>query len=97
VNHIIIIECVVCRLRLHFDGYGDSYDFWENADSKNIFPAGWCQRNGQRLTPPKGYHALQYTACSRSTGITTPLHYIVQPGLEVLMLPFLYITQYSLV
>lgn len=42
------------RLRLHFDGYGDSHDFWENADSENLFPAGWCTDNNQILTPPKG-------------------------------------------
>ena len=51
---VSVIEVQGPRLRLHFDGYGDSYDFWENADSENLFPAGWCSRNKQRLVPPKG-------------------------------------------
>ncbi|XP_040572377.1 lethal(3)malignant brain tumor-like protein 4 [Lepeophtheirus salmonis] len=41
------------RLRLHFDGFPDSYDFWECGDSPNIFPAGWSGK--KRLTPPKGF------------------------------------------
>ena len=43
------------RIRLHFDGYSDSYDFWENANSRNIFPPGWCKQNQQRLEVPKGW------------------------------------------
>ena len=51
---VSVIEVQGPRLRLHFDGYGDSYDFWENADSENLFPAGWCSKNKQCLVPPKG-------------------------------------------
>jgi len=43
------------RIRLHFDGYSDNYDFWVNADSMDIFPAGWCEKNNHRLHPPRGY------------------------------------------
>jgi len=42
------------RLRLHFDGYSECYDFWTNADSPFIFPAGWAEKNGKLLQPPKG-------------------------------------------
>ena len=42
------------RLRLHFDGYDGCYDFWTNADSPFIFPAGWAEKNGKKLQPPKG-------------------------------------------
>ena len=45
------------RIRLHFDGYSDNYDFWVNADSMDIFPAGWCEKNGHRLHAPRGYTA----------------------------------------
>ncbi|KAL8570654.1 hypothetical protein ACOMHN_039089 [Nucella lapillus] len=41
------------RLRLHFDGYSECYDFWCNADSPFIFPVGWCEKNGKPLQPPK--------------------------------------------
>lgn len=42
------------RLRLHFDGWSESYDFWASADSPFLFPVGWCEKNGQRLNPPRG-------------------------------------------
>ena len=51
---VSVVEVQGPRLRLHFDGYGDSHDFWENADSENLFPAGWCSKNKQSLVPPKG-------------------------------------------
>lgn len=41
------------RLRLHFDGYSECYDFWVNADSPFIFPVGWCEKNNKPLQPPK--------------------------------------------
>ena len=42
------------RIRLHFDGYSESYDFWCNANSPFIFPPGWAEKNGKKLQPPKG-------------------------------------------
>ena len=42
------------RVKLHFDGFPLIYDFWVNADSPNIFPAGFCQSTNRVLqTPPK--------------------------------------------
>lgn len=41
------------RLRLHFDGFSECYDFWANADSPFIFPVGWCEKNNKPLQPPK--------------------------------------------
>ena len=51
------IKCMYLgyRMRVHFDGYPENYDFWINADSMNIFPAGWSEKNGKKLDPPKGY------------------------------------------
>ncbi|XP_046994712.1 lethal(3)malignant brain tumor-like protein 3 [Schistocerca americana] len=48
------------RIRLHFDGYPDNYDFWVNADSVDIFPAGWCEKNNHKLHPPKGYSPASF-------------------------------------
>lgn len=48
------------RIRLHFDGYPENYDFWVNADSMDIFPVGWSEKNGHRLDPPKGYVANNF-------------------------------------
>ncbi|XP_073471658.1 lethal(3)malignant brain tumor-like protein 4 isoform X1 [Aquarana catesbeiana] len=49
------VEVQGYRMRLHFDGYPDCYDFWVNADSVDIHQVGWCEKTGHRLTPPKGY------------------------------------------
>lgn len=42
------------RIRLHFCGYSEGYDFWTNADSPLIFPCGFCEKTGRKLEPPKG-------------------------------------------
>lgn len=41
-------------MRLHFDGYSECHDFWLNADSPDIHPAGWFEETGHQLQPPKG-------------------------------------------
>uniref|UniRef100_A0A4W3K864 Lethal(3)malignant brain tumor-like protein 4 n=2 Tax=Callorhinchus milii TaxID=7868 RepID=A0A4W3K864_CALMI len=43
------------RIRLHFDGYSECYDFWLNADSPDIHPYGWCEKTSRKLHLPKGY------------------------------------------
>uniref|UniRef100_A0A8C1NMI0 L3MBTL histone methyl-lysine binding protein 3 n=1 Tax=Cyprinus carpio TaxID=7962 RepID=A0A8C1NMI0_CYPCA len=40
------------RLRIHFDGWTDEYDYWIDADSPDIHPAGWCAKTGHPLQPP---------------------------------------------
>ncbi len=42
------------RIRLHFDGYPECYDFWVNADSWDVKPPGWCEKTGLKLLLPKG-------------------------------------------
>lgn len=42
-----IVDKCGYRIKLHFDGYMPAYDFWVNADSMNIFPAGWCSKTGK--------------------------------------------------
>ncbi|XP_031634280.1 uncharacterized protein LOC116347709 [Contarinia nasturtii] len=44
-----IIQKCGYRIKLRFDGYPPIYDFWVNADSGNIFPAGWCNKTGREL------------------------------------------------
>ncbi|XP_029470185.1 lethal(3)malignant brain tumor-like protein 1 isoform X1 [Rhinatrema bivittatum] len=51
---LTVAEVYGYRVRLHFDGYSECHDFWVNADSPNIHPAGWCERTGHKLQPPKG-------------------------------------------
>ncbi|XP_071807333.1 lethal(3)malignant brain tumor-like protein 4 isoform X1 [Asterias amurensis] len=49
------------RLRLHFDGYSECYDFWTNADSLDIQPAGWCEKTNHKLQYPKGFTADNFS------------------------------------
>lgn len=49
-----IVKVCGYRLRLHFDGYSDCHDFWVNANSPDIHPAGWCESTGHKLHTPKG-------------------------------------------
>ncbi|XP_054724454.1 lethal(3)malignant brain tumor-like protein 1 [Uloborus diversus] len=48
------------RIRLHFDGYSECYDFWMNADSPDIFPVGWCEKTDHKLQPPKGFTPQEF-------------------------------------
>ncbi|NXK97062.1 LMBL3 protein, partial [Formicarius rufipectus] len=61
--YCVLTVAEVCgyRIRLHFDGYPDCYDFWVNADSSDIHPVGWCERTGHKLHPPKGYKEEEFS------------------------------------
>lgn len=75
------------RIRLHFDGYSDSYDHWVNADSENIFPCGWCEKNGQKLLPPKNHDSTKpfnWTQYLKQTGVVAaPRHLCASTQNEV--------------
>lgn len=62
------------RVRLHFDGYPECYDFWANADSWDLKPAGWCEKNGHKLLLPKG----EYEAV-RSSGVASKQAFSLRP------------------
>ncbi|XP_022916154.1 lethal(3)malignant brain tumor-like protein 4 isoform X2 [Onthophagus taurus] len=68
---LTVAEVIGYRMRLHFDGYPDNYDFWTNADSMNIFPAGWCEKYGHTLHPPprltEEFNWNNYLKITRST------------------------------
>uniref|UniRef100_A0A3B3BF33 L3MBTL histone methyl-lysine binding protein 1b n=1 Tax=Oryzias melastigma TaxID=30732 RepID=A0A3B3BF33_ORYME len=51
---LTVAEIQGYRVRLHFDGYPECHDFWANADSWDMKPAGWCEKNGHKLLLPKG-------------------------------------------
>nr|XP_048296902.1 lethal(3)malignant brain tumor-like protein 1 isoform X2 [Myodes glareolus] len=61
--YFILTVAEVCgyRLRLHFDGYSECHDFWINANSPDIHPAGWFEKTGHKLQPPKGYKAEEFS------------------------------------
>uniref|UniRef100_A0A8B9HF91 L3MBTL histone methyl-lysine binding protein 1b n=1 Tax=Astyanax mexicanus TaxID=7994 RepID=A0A8B9HF91_ASTMX len=51
---LTVAEVQGYRIRLHFDGYPECYDFWVNADSWDVKPPGWCEKMGLKLLLPKG-------------------------------------------
>ncbi|XP_073686882.1 lethal(3)malignant brain tumor-like protein 4 isoform X2 [Garra rufa] len=55
-----VAEVIGFRLRLHIDSYSECYDFWVNADSPDIKPAGWCETTAHKLHPPKGYNPDEF-------------------------------------
>uniref|UniRef100_A0A8C0G146 Lethal(3)malignant brain tumor-like protein 1 n=1 Tax=Chelonoidis abingdonii TaxID=106734 RepID=A0A8C0G146_CHEAB len=61
--YFILTVAEVCgyRMRLHFDGYSECHDFWLNADSPNIHPAGWSEETRHKLQPPKGYKEEEFS------------------------------------
>jgi hypothetical protein len=40
---------------MHADGTNEAFDFWINADCRDIFPAGHCEKIGKKLVPPKAF------------------------------------------
>lgn len=52
---LTISEVCGYRIKLHFDGYENDYDFWVNADCPNLFHPGWCEINSRILQPPNNY------------------------------------------
>uniref|UniRef100_A0A3Q2DMB7 Lethal(3)malignant brain tumor-like protein 1 n=1 Tax=Cyprinodon variegatus TaxID=28743 RepID=A0A3Q2DMB7_CYPVA len=57
----VIMQVCGYRLRLHFDGYSDCHDFWVNANSPDIHPAGWCESTSHKLHTPKGCKEEEFT------------------------------------
>ncbi|CAG9783460.1 unnamed protein product [Diatraea saccharalis] len=58
---VSVAEVQGFRMRLHFDEYPDMYDYWVNADCIDIFPAGWCEKNGRTLKPPASYASSSFS------------------------------------
>ncbi|XP_050533446.1 uncharacterized protein LOC126901179 isoform X2 [Daktulosphaira vitifoliae] len=44
------------RIRIHFDGWTDDFDYWTDITSTNIHPVKWCDNNGRVLSAPSGYN-----------------------------------------
>ena len=42
------------QLLIHFDGWGDAYDYWCQSDTTDIHPVGWCEQNYKKLQQPSG-------------------------------------------
>ncbi|XP_064082090.1 lethal(3)malignant brain tumor-like protein 3 isoform X1 [Macrobrachium nipponense] len=83
-----VSETVGFRLRLHFDGYSDQHDYWVNADSPNLFPAGWCEKNGRQLEPPLGVIGFNWKAyLEHCKAQAAPRHAFVNKGHTTMIPP----------
>lgn len=40
------------RVLLHLSGWDHKYDYWEETDSPDLHPVGWCQKTAHPLQPP---------------------------------------------
>ncbi|XP_046858383.1 LOW QUALITY PROTEIN: lethal(3)malignant brain tumor-like protein 1 [Xenia sp. Carnegie-2017] len=80
---VTVAEVKGARLRLHFDGWSESYDFWANANSDFIFPVHWCSKNGQILNPPRSMTTSNFSweKYLQDTNATpAPEHLFKEPG-----------------
>ena len=51
---VATITKVVGRLlRIHFNGWDETYDQWCDCESPELYPIGWCELVGYPLEPPK--------------------------------------------
>uniref|UniRef100_A0A673M3P7 Lethal(3)malignant brain tumor-like protein 4 n=1 Tax=Sinocyclocheilus rhinocerous TaxID=307959 RepID=A0A673M3P7_9TELE len=71
---LTVAEVQGYRIRLHFDGYPECYDFWVNADSWDVKPPGWCEKTGLKLLLPKDGEFNWNTYVKNCRGQLAPKH-----------------------
>lgn len=49
-----ITEVEEYRVKIHFDGWSELYDYWFDYDSTDLHPVNWCMKTGHTLEPPPG-------------------------------------------
>lgn len=54
-----IVEVEDYRIKLHFDGWFEEYDYWVDDDCPDIHPPGWCAKTCHPLQPPLGRNENQ--------------------------------------
>ncbi|XP_064412192.1 lethal(3)malignant brain tumor-like protein 3 [Latimeria chalumnae] len=65
-----IVDTEDHRIKIHFDGWNKDYDYWIDADSPDLHPAGWCAKTGYPLQPP--ISPLDLVEASEQGGCPTP-------------------------
>ena len=43
------------QVLIHFDGWGERFDYLASIDDPDLHPAGFCLTTGHKLEVPKGY------------------------------------------
>lgn len=49
-------------IRIHFDGWNESFEQWIDCRSPNIYPIGWCELVGHQLENPQAAQSEQLNA-----------------------------------
>lgn len=80
------------RIRVHFDGWDDCYDFWVHVNSPYIHPCGWHEGRQQLIVPPE-YQNVSFNWANYITevgGIAAPVELFAprepmefQPGMKL--------------
>jgi len=64
-----VLEVVENRLLIHFCGWDNKYDYWEDADCPDLHPIGWCSRTGHPLQQPlTPLHIANYSGNCPTSG-----------------------------
>ncbi len=48
-----VTQVVGRLLRVHFDGWENSYDQWIDCESPDVYAVGWCEMVGYHLEGPR--------------------------------------------
>jgi len=47
-----IVDIEYRKIKIHFDGWKEEYDFWVDVDSEDIHPIFWCEKTDHPLQQP---------------------------------------------
>lgn len=73
-NHMLIRVATVTdtedyRVKVHFDGWHEKFDFWVDSDLPDLHPVGWCARTGHQLEPPPTHAGVCEQKSSVAQGV----------------------------
>ncbi|XP_057187233.1 lethal(3)malignant brain tumor-like protein 4 [Triplophysa rosa] len=57
------------RVKVHFDGWHERFDFWVDSDRPDLHPVGWCARTGHPLEPPPTHAGVSEQKSSVAQGV----------------------------
>nr|XP_039271805.1 lethal(3)malignant brain tumor-like protein 3 isoform X1 [Styela clava] len=61
-----IAEIDNIRVKIHFDGWSDMYDFYTDLESSDLHPIGWCAKSGHPIEPPVSLSDMEDSAWQTS-------------------------------
>ncbi|XP_028821874.1 lethal(3)malignant brain tumor-like protein 4 isoform X2 [Denticeps clupeoides] len=64
-----IVDTEDYRVKIHFDGWHEKFDFWVDSDLPDLHPVGWCARTGHPLEPPLTHAGLSDLKSSVTQGV----------------------------